>query len=126
MPVMNRLQTVLRARGIENPNQFRVATKKADPEGKGLSPGASLSAWKNPYWVPAASSLQLICRTFGIQPGDFLFYVPDEKEVLEDDQTSESLQHPKTFPRLDVAIHLAKYLQFPSLEEFARSLGLDP
>lgn len=78
MPVMNRLRSVLEAQGIENPNQLRSATKRIDPTGKGIGQQTALDAWNDPFWVPSASTLQMICRTFKIQPGDFLFYWDDE------------------------------------------------
>lgn len=78
MPVMNNLKILLQSRGIENPNQFRVATQEADSEKKGIAPGTALTAWNDRLWVPSATTLRLICKTFQMQPGDFLYYASDE------------------------------------------------
>jgi DNA-binding Xre family transcriptional regulator len=124
MPVMNRLQSVLREKGIQNANQLKVATKKADPENRGISQSTSLQAWKDPFWVPSASTLYLLCQAFDIQPGDFLFYVPAEKTNYEILPSGESRPMPK-IPRLDVAIEMAKHLGI-TLEDLARTVGLNP
>lgn len=124
MPVMNRLQSVLKERGIKNPNQLKLATKKADPENRGLSQRSSLNAWNDPFWSPSAPTLHLLCRTFNLQPGDFLFYVPDEETNFEVLASGESRPMPK-IPRLDVAIEMSKYLGI-TLEDLARTVGLNP
>ncbi|MEG4377072.1 helix-turn-helix transcriptional regulator [Microcoleus sp. M2_D5] len=84
MPVMNKLRSVLVAKGIENANQLRVATKKADSQKKGIGQATALSAWNDPFWLPNASTLQLICRAFNIQPGDFLFYLEDDAAEVDE------------------------------------------
>ncbi|MEG4406385.1 helix-turn-helix transcriptional regulator [Microcoleus sp. MON2_D5] len=84
---MNKLRSVLVAKGIENANQLKVATKKADPRKKGIGQATALSAWNDPFWLPNTSTLQLICRAFKIQPGDFLFYLEDD--ATEVDQAVE-------------------------------------
>ncbi len=83
MPVMNKLRSVLVAKGIENANQLRVATKKADSQKKGIGQATALSAWNDPFWLPNASTLQLICKAFNIQPGDFLFYLEDDAAEVD-------------------------------------------
>jgi|GEM_PF-1452746 len=90
MPVMNKLRSVLKKKGIENPTQLKAAIKKADPKGKGIAQGTALSAWNDPFWTPTASVLDLICLTFDIQPGDFLFFVKDE--AAEVDRVVEMLE----------------------------------
>lgn len=83
MPVMNKLRSVLVAKGIENANQLRVATRKADSQNRGIGQATALSAWNDPFWLPNASTLQLICRAFKIQPGDFLFYLNDDAAEVD-------------------------------------------
>jgi len=41
----------------------------------------------DPNWVPSEKVLDVICRTFKIQPGEFLYWVPDSSE----DQNTGSL-----------------------------------
>ena len=31
----------------------------------------------DPNWVPSAQILDVICKTFKVQPGEFLYWVPD-------------------------------------------------
>jgi len=31
----------------------------------------------DPNWVPSEKTLDIICKTFRIQPGEFLYWVPD-------------------------------------------------
>jgi Cro/C1-type HTH DNA-binding domain len=119
MPVMNNLQTLLLSRGIENPNQFRVATKKGDPEEKGIAPGTALEAWHNRLWVPSAPTLRMICKAFSWQPGDFLYYVPDEGDATNPINIGSL---PKTLTFLD-AIVIAKRLNM-TLEDLAEKLSL--
>lgn len=121
---MNRLQGVLRKHGIQNSNQLKRATRKADSKKKGLGQATSLSAWNDPFWVPTAPTLQLICKTFNLQPGDFLFYVPDEQTNFDALQVEDSRPAPK-IPRLDAAIEIAKHLGI-TLQELARTVGLNP
>lgn len=75
---MNKLRSVLKAKGIENPTQLRAKTREADPEKKGLAQGTALTAWNDPFWTPTGAVLDLICLAFDLQPGDFLFYVPND------------------------------------------------
>ena len=69
MPVINCLQEVLISKGIKTAYQFKKKT--------GLGQGTALKAWKNRNWIPDPKTLEIICETFDIQPGDFLIY---EKE----------------------------------------------
>lgn len=87
---MNKLRSVLVAKGIENANQLKVATRKADSQNRGIGQATALSAWNDPFWLPNASTLQLICRAFNIQPGDFLFYLEDD--AAEVDEVVEMLE----------------------------------
>lgn len=91
MPVMNKLRSVLVAKGIQNPYQLRAAIKKADPRNKGIAQGTALSAWNDPFWLPNASVLQLICRAFNIQPGDWLFYLEDDAAEVDEAVEMETL-----------------------------------
>jgi Cro/C1-type HTH DNA-binding domain len=86
-PMINKLRSVLVTKGIKNPYQLKAAVKKADPRNKGIAQGTALSAWNDPFWLPNASVLRLICRAFKIQPGDFLFYLEDD--ALEVDRSAE-------------------------------------
>ena len=74
MTIMNRLRDVLEKRGISNPNQLRRRT--------GIGQQTALDAWNDPFWVPSATTLQTICRTFKIQPGDFLYYLDDDDDDM--------------------------------------------
>ena len=35
----------------------------------------------DPNWIPNEKTLDTICKTFRIQPGEFLFWVPDESDI---------------------------------------------
>ena len=45
----------------------------------GLSDGTAHRI-DDPNWVPSPKILDVICRTFKIQPGEFLYWVPDSSE----------------------------------------------
>ncbi|TAG93121.1 MAG: XRE family transcriptional regulator [Oscillatoriales cyanobacterium] len=45
----------------------------------GLSTGTA-ERIDDPNWVPSEKVLDIICRTFRIQPGEFLYWVPDASE----------------------------------------------
>jgi DNA-binding Xre family transcriptional regulator len=79
MPVMNKLRNVLKSHGIQNPNQLRART--------GIGQQTALDAWNDPFWVPSAATLQTICQTFKIQPGDFLFYLHDDDDAEAECET---------------------------------------
>lgn len=34
----------------------------------------------DPNWIPNERTLETICKTFRIQPGEFLYWVPDPEE----------------------------------------------
>ena len=90
MVVMNKLRSVLEAKGIKNPYQLKAAIKKADIKNKGIGQATALSAWNDPFWIPNGSTLQFICRAFDLQPGDFLFYLKDD--AAEVDEAVEMLE----------------------------------
>jgi Cro/C1-type HTH DNA-binding domain len=119
---MNSLKILLQARGIENPNQLRLETRNKDPEKKGISPTTAGTAWHDPLWVPSAPTLRLLCLTFGIQPGDFLFYIPGEGE-----STAEPIDFSRNITgkmSLSDAIIIARKLGV-SLDTLAQSVKLD-
>jgi DNA-binding Xre family transcriptional regulator len=36
----------------------------------------------DPNWIPNERTLEIICKTFRIQPGEFLYWVPDESDSI--------------------------------------------
>lgn len=73
MPVRNCLKPVLEKKlGIQNLTGYKF--------GKLTKLGRATSERINdPNWIPNERSLEVICRTFQIQPGEFLYWVPDSE-----------------------------------------------
>jgi len=74
MPVKNQLKKVLEERYKQplTAYKFRKLT--------GLGQETSLKIY-DPSWVPRPETLEVICKKFNLQPGDFLFY-EDDSSVL--------------------------------------------
>ena len=72
MPVKNKLNEVLAQRLGCKITPYRL-TKMT-----GLAQLTARSAMNNPDWYPDKNTTEIICRVFGIQPGDFLFFTEDE------------------------------------------------
>lgn len=71
MPVQNCLKSVLEKRlGIQNLTGYRF--QKLTGLGRGTS-----SRINDSSWVPNEQTLETICKTFKIQPGEFLYWVSD-------------------------------------------------
>jgi|LakMenE01Jun11ns_1017448.scaffolds.fasta_scaffold9914158_1 hypothetical protein len=66
MPVKSRLPELLKERKIQNPYQLEKLT--------GLGRGTCRRAFIDPLWVPNPQVMEVICKTLGLQPGDFLYY----------------------------------------------------
>ncbi len=75
MPVRNCLKPVLEKRlQIKNLTAYRFQKLT------GLGRGTSIRI-NDPNWVPSSDTLQTICETFRLQPGEFLYWVPDESDL---------------------------------------------
>lgn len=68
MPVKNKLKQVLEGRlKIDSLTAYRFRKLS----GVGQETALKIN---DPLWVPRPEVLELICKTFDLQPGDFLFY----------------------------------------------------
>jgi DNA-binding Xre family transcriptional regulator len=76
MPVRNCLKPVL-----EKKLQIKNLTAYRFQKLTGLGRGTSIRI-NDPNWVPNEQSLATICKTFRIQPGEFLYWVPDESDSI--------------------------------------------
>lgn len=47
----------------------------------GLGRGTCLSALNDPNWYPDQGTSEKLCKVFELQPGDFLFYEPEENSA---------------------------------------------
>ena len=76
MPVRNCLKPVLEKKlQIERLTPYRF--QKLTGLGRGTSERIN-----DPEWVPNEQTLVTICKTFRIQPGEFLYWVPDESDLV--------------------------------------------
>lgn len=66
-------------RGLENPNQLRVFLSKQLPERQFDWPTAS-RLWNadSKRWLEK-DTIELLCRAFACEPGDFIKYAPEKK-----------------------------------------------
>lgn len=74
MPVKNRLKDVLYERLGEQITAYRFK------QITGLGQATSLSALKDPNWYPDKKTTEAICKAFGLQPGDFIYFTRDVEE----------------------------------------------
>ena len=44
----------------------------------GVSQNTAYGLYDDPAQIPTGDVMDKICRAYGIQPGDFLIYIPDE------------------------------------------------
>lgn len=70
MPVRNKIKDLIENRGI-TPYRFWKDT--------GLSQPTAYRLCKNSADVPTGDVLDAICKTYNLQPGDLLEYIPDEE-----------------------------------------------
>ncbi|MCB8750715.1 helix-turn-helix domain-containing protein [Planktothrix agardhii] len=76
MPVRNILKTIcVEKLDIPNPNQLKIRT--------GLAQGTCLRIWNEPDYLPDRTVMEKLCYNLGLQPGDFIIYVYDDKEVKQ-------------------------------------------
>jgi hypothetical protein len=75
MPVRNCLKPIL-----EKKLQIKNLTAYKFQKLTGLAKGTS-SRINDPEWIPNEKSLVIICKTFQIQPGEFLYWIPDESDL---------------------------------------------
>jgi Predicted transcriptional regulator len=74
MPVRNILKSICIERlNIPNANQLKIRT--------GLGQGTCLRIWNEPDYLPDRTVMEKICHELGLQPGEFITYVYEEKEV---------------------------------------------
>ena len=71
MAVKNRLKDVLIHLLGEEITAYRVSKMT------GLGNSTVLRVLNNPDWYPDKSTMEAICKTFRIQPADFLYYEED-------------------------------------------------
>jgi len=72
MPVRNCLKPVL-----EKKLQISKLTPYRFGKLTGLGRGTS-DKINDPNWVPNERTLEIICKTFRLQPGDFLYWIPED------------------------------------------------
>ncbi|WP_366054066.1 helix-turn-helix transcriptional regulator [Microcoleus sp. PH2017_34_RAT_O_A] len=72
MPVKNQLKRILEDRFQKPLTAYRFRKLS------GLGQATSLKI-NDPFWVPRPETLETICKTFNLQPGDFLFYEEDSE-----------------------------------------------
>jgi DNA-binding Xre family transcriptional regulator len=72
MPVKNQLKRILEERFQKPLTAYRFRKLS------GLGQATSLKI-NDPFWVPRPETLEVICKTFKLQPGDFLFYEEDSE-----------------------------------------------
>ena len=72
MAVKNKLKDVLtELLGEEiTPTRLRKAT--------GMGHATSLRILKNPDWYPDKKTTEAICKAFGLQPGDFIYFTQED------------------------------------------------
>ncbi len=77
MPVRNCLKPVLEKKlNIERLTPYRF--------GKLTGLGRATSDRINdPNWIPSAETLETICRIFRIQPGEFIYWIPEDSFPVE-------------------------------------------
>lgn len=82
MPVRNCLKPVLEKKlNIQRLTPYRF--------GKLTGLGRATSDRINdPNWIPSAETLETICRIFRIQPGEFIYWVPDDSFTGEGSRDS--------------------------------------
>lgn len=71
--LLNRIQEFGREQGISSANQFWQRT--------GLPRATAFRLWRNRDVYPDRATVETICKTFNGQPGDFLVYSADRKNV---------------------------------------------
>jgi len=74
MPVKNRLKDVLAERLGEQITAYRLSQLT------GLAPHTSLRMLNNSDSYPDKKTTEAICKAFGLQPGDFIYFTRDAEE----------------------------------------------
>lgn len=70
MAIRNRIKSLVDARG-DTRYKFWKRT--------GVSQNTAYNLYNDPTQIPVAEVMNRICDAYGVQPGDFLIHVPDEK-----------------------------------------------
>jgi hypothetical protein len=47
----------------------------------GLGRDTAYRMYNDPTYIPSSSALNKICSTYGLQPGDFLHWIPDSDSI---------------------------------------------
>lgn len=63
---MNRIKEVLTSKGVSSGYKFWKQS--------GLSQTTAYRIWREPAVYPDKETTETICKVFGLQPGDFLYY----------------------------------------------------
>ena len=87
MPVKNRLKDVLYERLGEQITAYKFSKLT------GLAPHTSLRILNNSNSYPDKKTTETICRIFGLQPGDFIYFTQDDPSEV--DQGVETLMKTK-------------------------------
>lgn len=72
MPMKNRLKNVLEEQLGEQITAYKFRQKT------GLGQSTSLNAIQDEDWYPDKKSAEVICKVFGLQPGQFIYYVSED------------------------------------------------
>ena len=70
MPVQNRLKEVIQERDGVVLNQYKIERDT------GLAPSTARNLL-NPDYIPGGKTLETVCKSYNLQPGEFLIWIPD-------------------------------------------------
>ncbi|QYO62645.1 helix-turn-helix domain-containing protein [Leptolyngbya sp. 7M] len=71
MPIRNTIKAVAASKGDNTNYKFWKRT--------GFPQSTAYRIYRDPTVYPSAPVLEVICKVYGVQPGDCLEYVPDEE-----------------------------------------------
>lgn len=77
MPLINRIEEMVREQGCKNPYEF---WRRA----RGLSQAAAYRLYRDKKIYPSKKTQEIICEAFNVQPGDFLCYFSERKNTNRD------------------------------------------
>ena len=70
MPVKNCLKEVIQERDNITLNQYKIERDT------GLAPTTARNLLK-PDYIPGGKTLETVCKSYNLQPGEFLIWIPD-------------------------------------------------
>jgi DNA-binding Xre family transcriptional regulator len=73
MPVVNNIKSMCAAQGITTAYQFWQKS--------GLPQTTANRLYRDPTLWPSKANADTICATLGVQPGDFLEFVPSRNDI---------------------------------------------